>query len=116
LHKDKFHPSETFLFLSAVTNQIINQPPLTLTELAPLIIPRLSEEWKTWVDKVDEVVNRQGGMFGSEAVRNWERFLDEMAEVKAPGVAEVMLAIRDSWVSKVGWLVGRTSQQPMDEL
>jgi hypothetical protein len=27
-----------------------------------------------------------------------------------------MRAIRDSWVSKVGWLVGRTVVQRMDEI
>ncbi|KAH9487017.1 hypothetical protein JR316_0001083 [Psilocybe cubensis] len=117
LHRDKFHPSETFLFLAAVTNQIINQPALTLSELAPMIVPRLTQEWKTWVDKIDEVVNREGGMFGRETVTGWERALDAMVDAKAPGVSEeVMRGIRDSWVSKVGWLVGRSSSQRMDEL
>lgn len=117
LHKDKFHPSETFLFLAAVTNQIMNQPPLTLSELVPLIVPRLSQEWKTWVDKIDEVVNREGGMFGRDTVTGWERALDTMAEAKAPGLSEeVMKGIRDSWVGKVGWLVGRSPSQSMDEL
>ncbi|KAF8168191.1 hypothetical protein B0H34DRAFT_50590 [Crassisporium funariophilum] len=116
LHKDKFHPSETFHFLSAVTNHLINQPPLTLSQLSPLILPRLSEEWKMWVDKVDELVNRQAGMFGSETVRGWERGLDDMTEAKVLDVSDVMRSVRDTWVLKVGWLVGRTMQQPMDEL
>ncbi|PPQ62750.1 hypothetical protein CVT24_000444 [Panaeolus cyanescens] len=116
LHKDKFHPSETFLFLSAVTNHIINQPPLTISQLSPLILPRLSEEWKTWVDKIDETVNQQGRMFGSETVRTWERGLDEMAAATAPGVSEVMRTARDNWVLKAGWLVGRTMHHAMDEL
>ena len=111
LHKDKFHPSETFLFLSAVTKHLIEQPPLTLSQLSPLILGRLSEDWKMWVDKVDELVNKQGGMFGSETVRSWERGLDEMAAADAPAVSNEMRTIRDSWVSKVGWLVGR-----MDEI
>ncbi|KAF9568474.1 hypothetical protein CPC08DRAFT_654735 [Agrocybe pediades] len=116
LHSAQFHPSETFLFFSAVTNQILQQPPLTLNELAPMIMPRLSQEWKTWVDKIDAVVNQQGGMFGSETVRNWERALDEFADSKAAGVSEEMRRVRDSWVSKVGWLVGRNPQHSMDEL
>jgi hypothetical protein len=116
LHKDKFHPSETFLFLSAVTNQIVNQPSLSIGEIAPMILPRLSEEWRTWVDKVDELVNVQARMFGSETVRSWGGGLDELAESKAPEISEVMRGIRDRWVSKVGWLIGRTLQQPMDEL
>ena len=70
-----------------------------------------------WVDKVDELVNRQGGMFGSETVRSWERGLDEMAAAHAPSVSNEMRSVRDSWVSKVGWLVGRTVvQHPMDEI
>ena len=116
LHKDKFHPSETFLFLSAVTKHLIEQPPLTLSQLCPLILGRLSEDWKMWVDKVDELVNKQGGMFGSETVRSWERGLDEMAAADALEVSNEMRAIRDSWVSKVGWLVGRTIVQHMDEI
>ncbi|OBZ78683.1 hypothetical protein A0H81_00817 [Grifola frondosa] len=111
-HKDKLHPTETFLFLSALTTHILSQPPLTLFSLAPQLLPRLSEEWKAWVDHIDEVVNRQGGMFGKETVNSWERALDEFAEAKGNGM-EVMKEIRDRWVSKVGWLVGR---QPMEEL
>lgn len=116
LHKDKFHPSETFLFLSAVTNHLLNQPTLTISQLSPLMLPRLSEEWKAWVDKIDETVNQQGRMFGSETVRTWERGLDEMASATAPGVSDVMRTIRDNWVLKAGWLVGRTMQHAMDEL
>ena len=116
LHKDKFHPSETFLFLSAVTKHLIEQPPLTLSQLSPLILGRLAEDWKMWVDRVDELVNRQGGMFGSETVRSWERGLDEMAAADALAVSNEMRSIRDSWVSKVGWLVGRTAQHAMDEI
>ena len=69
-----------------------------------------------WVDRVDELVNRQGGMFGSETVRSWERGLDEMAAADALAVSNEMRSIRDSWVSKVGWLVGRTAQHAMDEI
>ncbi|KAF8971411.1 hypothetical protein BDZ97DRAFT_1901598 [Flammula alnicola] len=116
LQNHQFHPSETFLFLQAVTQQILNQPPLALAELAPLILPQLSKEWSTWVDKVIEVV-QQGRMFGSETVRSWIRGLDELAEAKADEVSGVlnMKAVRDKWVHHVGWLVGRTPQQAMDE-
>ncbi|GLB36054.1 putative cut8, nuclear proteasome tether protein [Lyophyllum shimeji] len=116
LHKDKSHPSETFLLLSAITNHIISQPPITQSQLLPQLLPRLSEEWKAWILKVDDVVNRQGGMFGSETVRSWERALDEMADGKAFGASDVMRGARDLWVSKVGWLIGRTVSQRMDEL
>lgn len=116
LHKDKSPPSETFIFLSAVTNHIYSQPLLTQASLAPLLAPRLTEEWKNWIGKVDEVVNRQGGMFGSETVRTWERTLDDLADGKGLEAANMMRGIRDLWISKVGWLTGRTAHQRMDEL
>lgn len=100
------------MFLAALTSHILSQPPLTRSSLAPLLLPRLSEEWKAWVDRVDQVVNREGGMFGSETVRSWERGLDEYAQAKDNGL-EVLRQIRDHWVVKVGWLVGR---QAMEEL
>ena len=85
------------------------QPTLTQTLLVPTLFPRLLEEWNVWVDRVDEVVNRQGGMFGRDTVESWERGLDEYAEIK--GFDGSLRRIRDKWVQKVGWLVGR---QPMD--
>ncbi|KAI6008254.1 hypothetical protein F5J12DRAFT_741617 [Pisolithus orientalis] len=115
-HKDKSHPSETFLFLSALTTHILSQPPLTQSSLVPLLMPRLSQEWMTWIDRIDEVVNSEGGMFGGETVRAWERTLDEFADARGPDGWSVMKDIRDRWVAKVGWLVGRSVQQAMDEL
>ncbi|EMD41971.1 hypothetical protein CERSUDRAFT_102357 [Gelatoporia subvermispora B] len=111
-HKDKSHPSETYLLLSALLSHVLSQPPLTQSSLVPLVLPRLTEEWRAWTNHVDEVVNRQGGMFGQETVRTWERGLDEFAQAKGNGL-DVMRQIRDEWVSKVGWLVGR---QQMEEL
>jgi len=102
----KSHPSETFIILSAVTSQILSQPPLTQDSLIPSILPRLQQEWNAWVNQLDEVVNRQAGMFGGETVKSWERTLDELAEAKGNGL-EVFRQVRDTWVSKVGWLVGR---------
>ena len=58
------------------------------------------------MNQLDEVVNRQAGMFGGETVKSWERTLDELAQAKGNGL-EVFRQIRDGWVSKVGWLVGR---------
>ncbi|KAM5530607.1 hypothetical protein V8D89_015725 [Ganoderma adspersum] len=114
-HKDKLHPTETYLFLAALTSHILSQPPLTQASLAPMLASRLAVEWKAWVDRVDDTVNRQGGMFGRETVQTWERGLDEFAQAKDNGM-EVMKDIRDRWVSKVGWLVGRQPVHPMEEL
>ncbi len=112
-HKDKLHPTETYLFLSALTSHILNQPPLAQASLAPLLVERLIKEWMAWVDHVDEFVNRQSGMFGREAVATWERGLDEFAAQAKEYGMEMMKGVRDRWVAKVGWLVGR---QPMEEL
>ncbi|KAI0778448.1 hypothetical protein BD413DRAFT_660735 [Trametes elegans] len=111
-HRDKLHPTETYLFLAALTSHVLSQPPLTQAELAPMLASRLAEEWQAWVDHVDASVNMHGGMFGRETVQTWERGLDEFAQAKGNGM-EMMKQIRDRWVSKVGWLVGR---QPMEEL
>ncbi len=114
-HKDKLHPTETYLFLAALTSHILAQPPLTQASLGPMLASRLALEWKAWIDRVDETVNREGGMFGRETVQTWARGLDEFAQAKDNGM-EVMKDIRDRWVSKVGWLVGRQPVHAMEEL
>jgi hypothetical protein len=56
-------------------------------------------------------------MFGGETVRGWEKDLDEFADAKggAEGAGwECMREIRDRWVAKVGWLVGRKAVMGMD--
>lgn len=108
-HSRPAPPTETFLFLASITNHVISHPPLTQSSLGPLLLPRLCEEWTGWIQKVDETVNHQGGMFGSETVESWIRGLDEMAGSKmGEGGENMMGAVRDLWVSKVGWMVGRT--------
>ncbi|KAF8445865.1 hypothetical protein L210DRAFT_3610452 [Boletus edulis BED1] len=114
-HKDKSHPTETFVFLSALTTHITCQPALTQASLAPLLLPRLSKEWVAWVDRIDQMVNREGRMFGGETVRSWEKALDEFADARGPEGWGVMREVRDRWVSRVGWLVGRNVVQPMEE-
>ena len=110
-HKDKLHPIETYQFLAALTSHILSQPPLTQASLVEHLAKRLQTEWEAWVDRVDEAVNRQGGMFGRDTVSMWERGLDEFAQAKDQW--QFMKGVRDRWVSKVGWLVSR---QPMEML
>lgn len=93
---------------------MLSQAPLTQSSLVPLLFPRLRDEWNAWVNRVDDVVNREGGMFGSETVRSWERVLDELAERKEFEGTSILRGVRDLWVSKVGWLIGRTVQHPME--
>lgn len=110
----KAHPIEVFTFLHALTSHVLSQPSLTQASLVPELLPRLKEEWKAWVNQIDEVVNRQAGMFGNETVKGWEKGLDEFALAKGNGL-EVFRDVRDTWVNKVGWLVGRRTEYRMDE-
>ncbi|KAL0578731.1 hypothetical protein V5O48_003287 [Marasmius crinis-equi] len=87
LHRDKTQPTETFTFLYTLTSQIVSQPNLTQTSLVPHLLQRLSDEWTAWVDRVDVIVNQQGGMFGRETVESWERGLDELATRADPKLA-----------------------------
>jgi hypothetical protein len=114
LNKEKFHPVESFTYLSAITQHMMDQPTLTQTSLAPLLLDRLGDEWNAWVNKVDMIVNRQGGMFGIETVRIWENALDTFADAKEFEGASVMKGVRDKWVLKVGWLVNRMLHVLMD--
>jgi hypothetical protein len=108
------HPTETFAYLSTLTNHFISQPQLAQQLLSAELMSRLVEEWLAWVAKVDAYVNKEGGMFGKEVVKGWERTLDEFAAAKVltiNGEFEAgMRTIRDRWVSQVGWLVGRDFQ------
>ncbi|KAF5356179.1 hypothetical protein D9756_004138 [Leucocoprinus leucothites] len=114
LNKEKSHPLESFTYLSAITQHIMDQPPLTQVSIAPLLFSRLGDEWNAWVDKVDEIVNRQGGMFGIEQVRTWENALDSFADAKEFEGSALMKGIRDKWILKVGWLVNRVYHVSMD--
>ena len=108
----EIHPSETFGYLSAVTTHFLNQPPLCQSSLAPLLIPRLLQEWRAWVDRVDAFL-KQGNMIRSSLAENWAETLDGYSEVKITGVdTEVEMGlrdIRDRWVTVAGWLIGRSA-------
>jgi len=119
------HPSETFAYLHAITVHIHRLPPLArnlLSSESTAILVRLHKEWQAWLDRLDVHVNRSGGMYGSEAVRTWERGLEEMVVFEDKDIKEgitvdlgpesrlgarPMRSLRDTWVAKVGWLIGR---------
>lgn len=119
--KDKplAHPSETFAYLSSLTSHLISQPPLTQASLGPMLLPRLLPEWMAWIDRVDAHLNKEGGMFGQEVAQGWARALDQFAEAKISGISDGTEAglrtVRDKWVARVGWLVGRREVQAMEE-
>ncbi|KAJ4486034.1 hypothetical protein J3R30DRAFT_1440778 [Lentinula aciculospora] len=109
----KPHPTEVFFFLSSLTGHVLSQPRLAQNDMEPLLLLRLSEEWNAWVSRVDAAVNQEGGMFGSDTVHGWIQCLDEFA-AKDSQIGHVMRIVRDQWIARVGWLVGRTNQQPME--
>ena len=113
------HPTETFAYLSTLTNHLVSQPQLAQQLLSTELMSRLVDEWMAWVGRVDAYVNKEGGMFGMEVVKGWERTLDEFANAKvhnSSGIESGFRAVRDRWVAQVGWLVGRgVSQHAMEE-
>ncbi|KAJ3790907.1 hypothetical protein GGU10DRAFT_424720 [Lentinula aff. detonsa] len=109
----KPHPTEVFFFLSNLTGHVMSQPQLAQNGIEPLLLSKLSEEWNAWVVRVDVVVNQEGGMFGSDSVHGWVQRLNEFA-AKDSQFGHVMRGVRDQWIARVGWLVGRTNHQPME--
>lgn len=113
------NPTDTFTYLSAVTFHLTSQPPLAQSLLAPLLLQRILQEWMAWVDRVVVYVNNEGGMFGIDVVGRWSQTLDEQAEARISGVSgdldSGLRTVRDKWVARVGWLVGRREVLPMEE-
>jgi len=59
---------------------------------------------------VDDHVNNQAGMFGLATLKSWETELDEFANfpnIEMLGLGE-LLQIRDTWITRLGFLVGRS--------
>ena len=104
------HPSETFAYLSALTNHLIGQPQLCQSALAPLILPRLIKEWMAWVERIDTML-KGGSMIGSNVAESWLSALDRYAECNIAGIAGEaafgLKSVRDRWITVAGWLVGR---------
>jgi len=105
----KAHPSETFTYLSAVTRELLTLPPICHPALRTTLTPRLLNEWKAWLNRVDDHVNNQAGMFGLGTLRVWETELDEFASIpNAEGLGLGDLRqIRDTWIAQLGFLLGR---------
>lgn len=133
------HPAETFTYLHALTLHILRLSSqargLILREHDALLV-KVQGEWRAWLDRIDVHVNRSGGMFGSETVRTWERGLDELVALEHEMPVQVdqssastsrarppqqqqpdrpMRMLRDAWVAKVGWLIGRRTVLSPDQ-
>ncbi|KAH7340427.1 hypothetical protein B0J17DRAFT_651307 [Rhizoctonia solani] len=108
---------DSFAYLCALTVHIMRAPPLARAILLDnsILFPRLILEWNAWIDCLDVEVNRNGGMFSAEAVREWERSLDELTK-ESPSAGHIgnMQLVRDKWIEKVGWMVGRTVPKGSD--
>nr|GAT44115.1 predicted protein [Mycena chlorophos] len=105
MHKGQLHPSETYLLLAAITDHILSLPPLVQTQLVPQLLSRLAEEWRAWLDKVDSVL-KEGGMFTADVLESWIRGLDSYAAASGE-FGDMMRPVRDGWIERVGWTVGR---------
>jgi len=102
---------DTFAYLCALTAHIMRSPPLARVLLLEntILFPKVAQEWNAWIDRLDIEVNQNGGMFSGDAAKEWERSLDELVkEGPVPGQVGNMQPIRDKWIEKVGWMVGRT--------
>lgn len=111
LQKEKFHPAEAFAFLSNVTKLIIDQPALVIPELEPLILPRLTEEWKSWLDNLDRHANREGNMVAPSVARTWEIEIERLSDGKASGISRLMQNVAKHFPLKQGW--GISSRTPV---
>ncbi|KAG8691927.1 hypothetical protein FRC11_004856 [Ceratobasidium sp. 423] len=110
---------DSFAYLCALTVHIMRAPPLARALLleSPVLFPRLIQEWSAWVDCLDVEVNQNAGMFSAEAVREWERSLDELTK-GGPSAGQIgnMQPIRDRWIEKVGWMVGRAVRKDLGSM
>lgn len=110
--REDVHPTETFEYLSVVTEHLLTQNAHCQRVLSPLLLPRLLQEWIAWVDKVDMSL-KEGGMFGANVAQNWINTLDRYTKAKVVGLNDDLEAgfreIRDRWLAAAGFLVGRRS-------
>lgn len=105
IQKEKFQPAEAFAFLNNVTKLIIEQPALIIPELEPLVLPKLTEEWKNWVDNLDRHANREGNMVSPSVARTWEIEIERLRDGKAPGISRLMRDVEKHFPVKQGWAI-----------
>jgi hypothetical protein len=118
------HATTIHDFIAQLTNLVAHSvipsfpaaatPPPSLTSL----IEALLKSWRGWVEHINDVVNKQGGMFAASVVDGWFKSIDELAKLP-PGaphassspalrLAEGIASAGNTLVREVGWLIGRT--------
>ncbi|KII93889.1 hypothetical protein PLICRDRAFT_88186 [Plicaturopsis crispa FD-325 SS-3] len=114
-HRDKLYPTETYEVLNALTEYYVSQQPLTRSLLGPLLLPRLVDEWRAWLDRVDYLANTEMRLFGAAEVQRWVQSLNNFAAaVKGPDGTLVMREVRDGFMYRCSILHGN-SVHPMEE-
>ena len=73
------------------------------------------EGTRSLFDEPDEPVDLPADRDAPLAERMRPRTLDEYATAKGPEQVQIFREIRDQWIVKVGWLVGRHLPQQMVE-
>lgn len=110
------NPSQVYIYLAALTDHVLSQPPLAVNALCADIQPRLAQEWEAWVTRVDMSVNKEGGMFPAGLVQGWADQLDKFATQTQYPLGVQMKTVRDNWVHRCGWLIGRNFVAMDDDL
>ncbi|KZW02545.1 hypothetical protein EXIGLDRAFT_637066 [Exidia glandulosa HHB12029] len=109
VHTPTLSPFEVYTYLAALTSHIFAQPPLAVNAVSAEIQMRLVEEWKAWVERIDQYVNKEGRMFEARLVQNWIDQLDSFAAQSQFPLGQQMKHVRDTWVARAGWLVQRNA-------
>lgn len=83
------HPSESFTFLSTLTQHILRLSAsssqtrtLLVREHCDSLLLRVTDEWKAWLERINKHVNDNGGMYGNETAQGWARGLEEMVNLE----------------------------------
>lgn len=102
-------PCAIYTYLAALTHHIFSQPPLAVNALCQELQERLVQEWQAWVNRVDSLVNKEGRMYPAFTVQEWANQLDGFAMHTQYPLGQQMKSVRDEWVHRAGWLIGRNA-------
>jgi hypothetical protein len=104
LHKVASPPYETFLFLKAVTDQILKQPPPSRDELLKSLVDRLKVEWQAWHSKTQHDIE-QGRIYGTEILQKYAHGLASLSDsASGTTLGPTMSTVRNDLMGKNHWL------------